>query len=99
MNDMMCRLLSSSEPPVQKACLSCLLNYKEYAVLSQYKASFEKLLPEESFREQLTLINLEDIPNEHKDIYMFILSNILYGKMIFRRGKANKVSYNSSFDS
>ncbi|VDP04676.1 unnamed protein product, partial [Soboliphyme baturini] len=83
------KLLTNSQPIVQKAALSCVLSYRD-SDLENYREFLFNILDDQSFNDQLIMFCIDPvltkIPTEQRMKLMPLLLRILYGRMIGRKG-------------
>ncbi|XP_048578586.1 small subunit processome component 20 homolog isoform X2 [Nematostella vectensis] len=77
-------MLTHRDPAVQKLAVACLLTYK-FPYMEPYRDHVNKLLEDESFRDELALFTVDDgmavVDPAHREELMPIVIRILYGKM------------------
>ncbi|XP_064596875.1 small subunit processome component 20 homolog [Liolophura sinensis] len=93
------QLLLHQEEEIQKVAFSCLLTYR-WKYLMPYKENFERLMDEETFREELVLFSLDEqsspIDQGHRPQLLPILFRLLYGKMMGKAGSGSVGKGNSN---
>ncbi|KAJ3340595.1 U3 snoRNP protein [Gonapodya sp. JEL0774] len=85
------KLLTKGDQKIQDLALKCLENWK-YGFMATYREALYAVIDDSKFRNQLSLLNWEEIDSaiiheSEKDQFMDILTRILYGKLVTRRGK------------
>ena len=79
-------LLSHPDRPLQNIALSCLFTYKS-PHLTPYEDSIWALLDETRWRDQLSLLDMDDIPASSRPELVDIVIRLLFGVMLEKKGR------------
>ena len=85
-------LLLHKNAQVQKTAFQCIMTYKsKYKYLSVYQENFERLMEDNSFKNEIVLFNIDSengvVSSEHRADVLEVLMRLLYGKMHVKTGK------------
>ena len=93
--DILMTLLYNGDGGIQSKALACILNF-ENASLGVHGETFQNLIDDVKFRDALTVLNSEDVyanvKQEDRKLFMDVLSRILFGKLISKRGHSSAKS-------
>ena len=79
-------LLSHPDRPLQNIALSCLFTYKS-PHLTPYEDSVWALLDETRWRDQLSLLDMDDIPASSRPELVDVFIRLLFGVMLEKKGR------------
>ncbi|KIM44053.1 hypothetical protein M413DRAFT_17908 [Hebeloma cylindrosporum] len=79
-------LLSHPDRPLQNIALSCLFTYKS-PHLTPYEDSIWALLDETRWRDQLSLLDMDDIPASSRPELVDVFIRLLFGVMLEKKGR------------
>lgn len=85
-------LLSNGENAIQEKSLDCILAFKN-PTLVLFQTQLVSLIEDEKFRDSLSGLSAEDLKSkvkiEDRQEFMMVLSRILYGKLVNKKGKSS----------
>eukprot|EP01083_Nonionella_stella_P048614 129842_1 len=92
LRDVFKRLLMKPLENIQKLALSCLLLWKP-AYLTPYASDLQRMIPAQTFRDEITLFKLErdsgKVSDAHRDGLIPVVIRILLPKVLQRKGKSS----------
>jgi U3 small nucleolar RNA-associated protein 20 len=89
------RLLSNTDARVSEAALKCILRFKPPDLLP-YADALSAMASDEKYRDTLATFSLEEEEGDgrvlpsHRSAVVPVVTRLLYGKLLQRRGKSNK---------
>jgi hypothetical protein len=79
------------EPNLQSLALKCLSLWK-LPYLNAYQDSLQRIIKDDTFREELTHIRASPVKEEFKHHFLDLLIRVLYGKMLQKSKAHSKVT-------
>ena len=86
LHDLHISLLSKPDRGLQELSLNCLLTYKSSA-LRRHEEQLRAVLDETKWRDELSLLDIGSIQDEHRPEVIRVLIGLLYGIVVERKGK------------
>ncbi|KAI8909755.1 armadillo-type protein [Gorgonomyces haynaldii] len=90
--DLFLKLLANGDEKVQQQALDCILTWQQEAVM-KHADHLKNLAKDDLFRDSLATLDLEQLRQSNDtDLVLQIISRILYGKAISRKGRGSSKS-------
>lgn len=87
------QLLRSNDAKIQKVALKCIFGYKQKS-LAPHRESFEKLVDDKSFRDELVRFSVDEVNSEineeNRADIMRVLMKLLDGKLHAKDTRSNR---------